>query len=91
MFLFYKNENDYEGELDEEGKMHGFGVITSKKTKIKIAATFFKDGIEGFGKCPKPLLFIVHDKGQFIGGDMDGTISEFRNGLPYGKMTKNDT
>ena len=61
MFLFYKNENDYEGELDEEGKMHGFGVITSKKTKIKIAATFFKDGIEGFGKCPKPcyLLFII--------------------------------
>ena len=52
MFLFYKNENDYEGELDEEGKMHGFGVITSKKTKIKIAATFFKDGIEGFGKYP---------------------------------------
>ena len=61
MFLFYKNENDYEGELDEEGKMHGFGVITSKKTKIKIAATFFKDGIEGFGKCPQSsfLLFMI--------------------------------
>ena len=70
--------------------MHGHGVITriNKNSKVEIHATFYEDSMEGFGKshCPSTDSRI----GFFTGGDMDGTIAEFRDGLPYGKMVKND-
>ena len=68
--------------------MHGHGVLINKKSKIEIHATFFEDSIEGFGKSHCP--FTDNRIGEFTGGDMTGTISEFRDGLPYGKMVKNE-
>ena len=43
-------DNTYEGELDEEGNMFGYGKITSKKSKVSIEGTFYLDCLEGLGE-----------------------------------------
>ena len=69
----------YTGEMDSDGRSHGYGCAVIKWTNVHIVGTFCNDLPHGICEYLQQLLILI-----FILGKTEKTKGEYKNGVLFG-------